>query len=829
MRITFGTKYNQMNYHQNTLQDKLNETNNKIASGLKIKHGYQDSSVYNQDLKLGYLSNTLSQGIDVAKSAHTKTLNADKTLSEMSKALVQFKTKMIQAANNVHSETSREAIALDLKAIKNHIINMANTSIGGEYIFGGSKVDRPPFDQNGRYYGNDETLYALVGSDNTVPYNITGKQLFFSTDSDKHRVITSNVKMFNQTKLHPDVMDPINKSEIPKEVYIKATDSLRDLVGDDDDDPSNDGKEYFYVRGVGTNGKAFKTKFSLGKSYVNPENPTTVQDLLTKIGEAYGNTSQSRVVDVSLNDWGQIEIRDLKAGNSTIEFHMVSSDKDVDDITDLYAEDARITIYNKSPFMTQKGLSEIETQPDTFQPWRMDLPTQLITKNNLMADRQTALSDIFDSSVRYLKIRIVDDPKNEESEWRIDIRGKNINDLAELMKARYGENLGVELINGKLSFIDKEAQEERAVSDFSFSFTTLDKEGTEIEGIPTNYGVEYDRTYFTNEGSKLIGNVSQVLPDLKGFAKENTKLSEVANGDLNNQIYNLELADTNGVRVDAHIFLGSKGSYLILPNKNPNEAPYEIPLYNPHDEPPAVSVTTANNVTYRQLMDAMGIALSYSNQNSQTLELASQKNISQESKEAYENLLERANGVVELSFDNQSRVLVQDKTTSRTAMKVLFANQSSNDFSAEGIKNAIGGITLNANNALTIDDPHIDFFKQMDAMIEAVQKNIYRPDSIEGYSPDMRNIGIQNGITVLDHLSDHIEKMIVLNGSHSRILDDIVQRNEILKTQIESQKAENIGVDIAETYNKFSNLNTNYNAVLSSTSKINQMSLVNYL
>lgn len=829
MRITFGTKYNQMNYHQNTLQNKLNDANNKIASGLKIKYGYQDSSVYNQDLKLDYDTTTLAQGIDVAKMAQTKTLNTDKTLSEMANTLVQFKNKMLQAANNGHSETSRKAIALDLKAMKNHIINMANTSIGGEYIFGGSRVDRAPFDERGNYHGNDETLSTLVSSNNLIPYNITGKQLFFGTDTDKNRLITTNIKLLNQRKLHPDVMDPIDKAKIPEESFITETDFLRDLIGDNDDDSSNDTKEFFYIRGVGPNGKAFKTKFALEKSYVNPDNATTVGDLLAKIGEAYGNTSQNKVVDVKLNNWGQIEIKDLTPGNSTIQFHMVSSNKDVDNVKDLYTEDSKITTYTKSPFLSQKALDSVETSIDSFQKWKLNLPTQFITKDNIAADKQTALEDIFGSDVSYVVFKNLKIEENEKAQLKIDIAGKNINDLMLLVKEHYGENIDVEITNGQLSFIDKEAKTNNTPTSFSFSLTTLDESGKPTQGIATNYEVEYDSVAFANEGSSLIGNVSQSLPGTKGLAQENSKLSEVANNNLNNQAFNLKVLDVNGLPVDAKILLGQQ-SYLVLPSKNPDSnKEYKIPLYNPHDEPPAISITKADDVTYRQIMDAMGIALSYSNQNEKTLELASQNPISQESKDAYESLLKRSLGSVEVSFDKESRIKIQDKTTSRTKMQMIFSNADSDDFTYDGIKNAAGNITLNANNALTIDQPKVNFFKQLDEMIEAVDKDIYRPGNTDTYSKEMRNIGIQNGITALEHLSDHIEKMIILNGSHGKSFENIVQRNEMLKTQVESIKGENIGIDIAETYNKFSNLNNNYNAVLSSTNKINQMSLVNYL
>ncbi|MBE9857022.1 hypothetical protein G6W43_07170, partial [Campylobacter concisus] len=42
------------------------------------------------------------------------------------------KTKVVQAASDVHSTTSLEALANDLQGIKNHLVNIANTSINGQ-------------------------------------------------------------------------------------------------------------------------------------------------------------------------------------------------------------------------------------------------------------------------------------------------------------------------------------------------------------------------------------------------------------------------------------------------------------------------------------------------------------------------------------------------------------------------------------------------------------------------------------------------------------------------------------------------------------------------
>ena len=850
MRVTFGTKYNQMNYHQNTMQNKLNNLNNKIASGLKIQQGYDDSSVFNQDLKLDYEVATLNQNIDVAKHAETRTLNTDKTLKELSDTLVQFKTKLIQAANDGQSETSRRAIASDLRGMKQHIINLANTSVGGEYIFAGSKIDKTPFDDKGNYYGNDEHLSALISSNNQVPYNITGKQLFFSRDADESRHITTNIKLLNQSMLHPDVMENTNGSFPSKEVFLKANDTIRDLIGDDDSDPSNDGKEFFYLRGVGVDGVAFKSKFSFDRGYTNSNSATTMQDLLDKIGREFGNTSQNKVVDVSLNTWGQIEIKDLRRGSSTIQFHMISSDKDVDNTDDLYKEGARITSYNKSPFLTDYTLDSLLSRTNYYNPAQLEFNTTFITKDNKLSDRNTMLSDIFSPDTKYLVLSNPNDAPTEEEEenldaenpqdpenpqekpqpkvLKIDVENTSIKDLIKEIEEFYDNKVTAEFTNGKLIILDQQAQKDNKASALTLALKTLDANGESTQGIATDFKNEYDKTYFANKGSKLIGNISQTLIDGTSIATENTKISEVIGDKITSKSFTLRLKDRNGVDVDAKITLDSKHSYLTLPSKEEGGEDYTIPLYNPHDAPPEVTATKADGVTYRQVMDAIAIALNYSDQDSNTLAKASQS-ITQEGKDAYEALLERANAKVSVNLDAQGRMVIQDKMASNTRMKFMLSSEGSNDFSKEGIKDARHSLVFNANNALTIDDPQINFFEQIDEIIDAVDRGIYRADTFDTYNEDMRNIGIQNGLSAFEHLSTHVEKMLALNGSNGKTFENIVRRDEILKTQIETMKAENIGIDMAETYNKFSNLNNNYNAVLNSTNRINQMSLVNYL
>lgn len=849
MRITFGTKYNQMNYYQGTMQSKLSDINTKIASGLKIQYGYQDSSVFNQNLKLEYEELNLDQGIDNSSTAYTRTLNTDKALQELSQTAVQFNTKLIQAANDIHSPVSREAIARDLEKLKEHIISIANTSIGGEFLFSGSNVKIRPFEPDGTYKGNNERLESLISSKNLMPYNITGEELFFGRDSDSYKTITTNIRKFNQSKLNPDIMDRIRRGDIPEEVYIKSTDTLRDLLGDDDRFTNNNGKEYFYMRGVRPDGTSFKSKFAFDVGFGDEKNATKVQDLLDKIGKEFGNTSKNKVVDVSLNYWGEIEIKNLAPGNANLDFHLISSNADVENLDELASMGARVTSFQKSPFMGEYSQHTITGLRDNYDHRISKIPSTFLTKDNTPATLTTKVRDVLPEGIDTLvfagtRPNTNDGKINPEpiEPLRIAIDDSmQFRDVIKQVSAHFGGRLEGEMIHGELVFRDNNVKNKdkdtydppfNGESGFSLSLSTYG--GGELRnGLRSDYKAEYDRLAFENRGSKLVSNVQQILSGGMGFATDETKLSEVAGGSVDGQVYNLSLSDHNGVPLQARVTLSNKeGSFLVLPDpKSAQEI--HIPLYNPHDEPPAVSITKADDVTYRQLMDAIGIALNYSNQDSQAYLAAANLDNgvpTQEGKRVFESLLHAQQGKIEVKLTSQGRIQITDEMRSISRMKFMIYNDQSNDFSEDALRNHTTFLTFNANNALTIDQPDISFFDGLDEIIKAVRNGIYRPDIYgENYVPDMRNIGIQNSIELFGHFSNHIEKMIAQNGAHGRSFENALRRNEVLKVQIASIKNDNIGTDMAQTYNHFSNLTTNYNAVLASTSRINQMSLVNYL
>ncbi|EIU9967779.1 flagellar hook-associated protein FlgL [Campylobacter coli] len=348
MRITNKLNFTNSISTSMGAQSSLYQISQQLSSGIKIQNSYEDASVYIDNTRLEYEIKTLEQVKQATNSAKEMTQNSMKALQDMVKLLEEFKVKVTQAASDSNSQTSREAIAKELERIKESIVQLANTSVNGQYLFAGSQVANKPFDSNGNYYGDKNNINVVTGSGTESPYNIPGWDLFFKADGDYKKQISTNVSF---TDNRWDLTQNPDQTK-----YLTSDSKWQQLIGqgyvkdnglDADKDFEYDDKLDFppttlYVQGTRPDGTSFKSAV-----LVKPDD--TLEDVMENIGTLYGNTPNNKVVEVSMNDSGQIQITDLKQGNNKLDFHAVAFTPQADDRGELTsiikaAEDEGITM-----------------------------------------------------------------------------------------------------------------------------------------------------------------------------------------------------------------------------------------------------------------------------------------------------------------------------------------------------------------------------------------------------------------------------------------------------------------------------------------------------
>lgn len=335
MRITSGMYYkNIYGTTSSQLNQGLFDVNKQISSGMKIQYAKDDISVFADTMRLDNEVNIIGQIKKSTESGLKVSNQTDVVLNDFQSSLDRMKSLFIQAANASQNETSLDAVAVELRGLEKHFKNLANTSINGKYIFAGSDVDTKPIAEDGSYKGNAEGMNALLDSNVKQQYNLSGAQLFLGEDSKVRRTITTNTQTLNLSAQYPDYED-LNTMLEGTEKFLTADNTIRDMMGDLDNDVDEaNPKHYFYMSGTQHNGTAFREKVAMSDE-------DSVGELLEKIGEAYGNTKQVDVVNVTLNARGEIVIEDKLQGSSKLDFHMVGatdfSNSGLADVTNINA------------------------------------------------------------------------------------------------------------------------------------------------------------------------------------------------------------------------------------------------------------------------------------------------------------------------------------------------------------------------------------------------------------------------------------------------------------------------------------------------------------
>ena len=780
MRIT-----NQLQSRQNLLNYQSSAAKNydsieKLSAHMKITRPYEDVGIYVDATRLDYEATTLEQIKEATTKASEFAKNTDQTLNDFADTLDSFKVKLIQAANSgEHSTTSRVAIANDLKAMRDQLVSISNTAINGQYLFSGTAVDTKPISADGTYNGNGNNIEVLAGSNLTVPFNIPGEGLFLGRDNDYAKQVTTNITLINKhEELNPQTVN---------EEYMRLTDEIYKFIGTDYRTSAKiaaDGKmnyttdftrdkvaalppTVFFMQGQRPSGESFSTKFELSAD-------AKVSDLLEQMGRAMGNTDTNKVVEVSINKDAQIQMTNLQNGNEMMSFSIFG-------------------------LTAQEGTAQ------------------------------------------------------EANLWKTD-KIQKATSLEEIKQAVAAGNVHL------TSFIS------------SPNYVSPD------DGIAT--ATDYDKVNFANNGATVQNNTSQIVRKDNSFATNNTRLSEVAGlssgqigavGGGNPNAAGTKLAEAdnlilditakNGNRYKATIdFNGTQVTDPVTkvvttyptitirqPPFQPDKAVYQGNFYktfwneqiDPNANPPRqignqAKMVETDDLSFKEINDMLTILASgdldkMNGRDEKINGTATQDELNQ-AYAAFEETFLQASVSVESTMDHRGLITLKDKTTSATGIKIaMYQDHGDEDYPADVGTNhtkSASVLSFNKNDAVTIDRPSIDLFADLDDMIEAVFNGDFYGNA-NGVNP--RTSGVQGAIKRLDHIMDHVNKIHAIAGTNSRHITDTNERATTLYLNVAEVKSSVIDADYGELAMQFQNNLLAYQAMLQATSKINQISLLNYM
>ncbi|ACM19001.1 flagellar hook-filament junction protein FlgL [Geotalea daltonii FRC-32] len=177
MRVTPGMTADNALYNLQQGRSKLDQLQEQIASGSVINRPSDDPISTRQILAM---QNGVTEGDQYLSNIEKGNiwLNITNTaLTGMSSIMAQVKTI---ASNMISTSTDANMIAnatTNLTQLKNQLIDLGNTQIGNQYVFGGFDNSTAPFDASGVFSGTDDPMKVDIARNSSVAINITGGDL----------------------------------------------------------------------------------------------------------------------------------------------------------------------------------------------------------------------------------------------------------------------------------------------------------------------------------------------------------------------------------------------------------------------------------------------------------------------------------------------------------------------------------------------------------------------------------------------------------------------------------------------------------------------------
>jgi flagellar hook-associated protein 3 FlgL len=165
--------------------DRLNEIERQVSSGKRLGVPSDDpaaAAAALRDHNDVALNQQYSRTVDSAKM-HLST--ADSALSSLDDVVQRARELTVEAGNGSLGPDELKPIAAELNQLIQHTVQLGNTTLGGNYIFAGTKTQTVPFTMNGgdvptsvTYNGNSGAITQNVSDATPMQVNVPGDQVF---------------------------------------------------------------------------------------------------------------------------------------------------------------------------------------------------------------------------------------------------------------------------------------------------------------------------------------------------------------------------------------------------------------------------------------------------------------------------------------------------------------------------------------------------------------------------------------------------------------------------------------------------------------------------
>lgn len=178
MRITQQSQSAAIRADLAQVSSRLANIQRQVASGRQLERASDDPAGALEALRYRRSLRSYDQYDRNIGDAKAWLATADSSLEAIDGRLTRAQDLTIQADNGSLDSAARTAIAVELRAIADEMIGLANTHHLGRPIFGGSSGGNHAYDATGSFVGDTGAIHRTVGSGASYQVNVVGPDVF---------------------------------------------------------------------------------------------------------------------------------------------------------------------------------------------------------------------------------------------------------------------------------------------------------------------------------------------------------------------------------------------------------------------------------------------------------------------------------------------------------------------------------------------------------------------------------------------------------------------------------------------------------------------------
>ncbi|WJY16644.1 flagellar hook-associated protein FlgL [Pectobacteriaceae bacterium CE90] len=164
------------------------KTGNQLATNKRVINPSDDPVAASQAVMVRQ-AQSQNQQYTLARTFAKQNMQLESSILDSVNTAITSASSEVISGGGVKSDDDRNSVALTLQALKDQLLNLANTTDGnGNYIFGGYKTDSKPFvtDASGTvsYAGGTQPISQQVDASRSMNVSHTGNQVFSGVTGD---------------------------------------------------------------------------------------------------------------------------------------------------------------------------------------------------------------------------------------------------------------------------------------------------------------------------------------------------------------------------------------------------------------------------------------------------------------------------------------------------------------------------------------------------------------------------------------------------------------------------------------------------------------------